>query len=375
VEYRYISADDHANTRFFPKNTWLDRIAPKFRDRAPHVVETPEGSVWMCDGKRVAEAADGSGNASAVKDFGKRGMTLPPGALPTANPQMLLEHMDMGSIYARVFYGDTRRWNVADVELWVEVNRVQNDYLLELSSHAPERILALPNLPTRVPEACVPELQRVAKLGAKAAEFSVFDAAEPVYSPVWEPLWAVAVDTDLAICCHIGDKYGTPYPPNLQGQSRAHFSTVPFSAGPAITQFVFGGVLERHPTLRVCFAECRVGWLPFLISWMDRQVHERPPDPTVHLSLLPSEYFKRQMRVTFEDDLIGVHLLREPWSYLQDSAMWGSDYPHGQGLWPDPTATIEELFAGFDPVLKRAVLFDRAADFFRIKTPVRQAAG
>ena len=156
----------------------------------------------------------------------------------------------------------------------------------------------------------------------------------------------------------------------MRGSLLAHYSVVPFVAAKPVAQLVFSGAFERHPNLRFCFAECRVGWLDFLISWMDRQIHEREPDPTAKLNLMPSEYIKRQMRFTFEDDLIGARLVARDWSYIQDSAMWGGDYPHGQGIWPDTDAVFDEIFKGMDPGLRREVTCDRVARFYNIKMPV-----
>jgi uncharacterized protein len=374
VEYKYISADSHLNTRWFPKNTWLARMPARFRDRAPIVVETDNGTIWQCDGKRVGEAADGRDNPKYLDLYRARGVEVEDNSLPGADPKTILRHMDQDGVYAAAFYGDTRKWNVADTELWLEINRVYNDHYLEIASCAPERLLALPNLPARVPELCADELLRVVTKGAKGVELSVFDAATRINDDVWEPLWSAAEEADVPICCHIGDKFGTPYPPNHRGSLLAHYSTVPFSIGAAISTFIFSGILERHPKLRVCFAECRIGWVPFLVSWMDRQVRERQPDPTAPLSLLPSEYFKRQVRLTFEDDMLGAKLIPMPWGYLADSVMWGADYPHPQGVWPNPDPTIAEMFDGVDPALRQAAVCDRAAEFFRIKVPLAVAA-
>jgi predicted TIM-barrel fold metal-dependent hydrolase len=374
MEHKYISADNHMSPLWFPRDIWKKRISVRFADRAPRVVETPDGTIWQCDGKRVGRSADGKDNAKHLKRYAKKGLPLPEGSLPSSDPKILLEHMDGDKVWAGVFYGDTRKWKIEDQELWLEVNRVHNDYVLELSSCAPERIIGLPNLPSRVPEACVSELYRVAAMGARAVEFSVPDAAEPMYSDAWEPLWSAAEETGLPLCCHNGDKWGTPNPPNERGASRAHHSQSPLSAGRGIAQIVFSGTLERHPRLRICFGECRIGWVPFLINWMDRQVHERPPDPTVHLKMLPSEYIKRQVRFTFEEDFVGARLLREPWSCLQETAMWGADYPHNQGVWPNPEGVLEELLDGLDLVVKRNVVFDRAVEFFRLQTPVAENA-
>src|SRR5262249_5832284 len=127
--------------------------------------------------------------------------------------------------------------------------------------------------------------------------------------------------------------------------------------------------------LHVSFAECRVGWIPFLISWMDRQVRERAPDPTVKLSRLPSEYFARQMSVTFEDDVIGARLVPMEWAYLRDSAMWGADYPHTQGVWSELDRVMAELLGHVEPALRREVVFARAARIFQLAPPPSPPTG
>jgi uncharacterized protein len=129
------------------------------------------------------------------------------------------------------------------------------------------------------------------------------------------------------------------------------------------------GILERHPRLRVSFGECRIGWIPFFVSWMDRQVAKRDADPTAKLTLLPSEYFARQITATFEDDLIGAWLIPEDWAYLRESAMWGSDYPHPQGLWPNTDEKMAEMFTGVDAALRDEIVFKRAARLFKVQVP------
>jgi predicted TIM-barrel fold metal-dependent hydrolase len=372
IRYRYISADNHIDLRWLPATLWHDRLPRRLRATGPKVVETPQGSQWEWEGQLRGEAADGSRNAELREHtFAVKGIQTPAGSLPPADARLIVEHFDAMGVYAGVFYGDTRKWAVKDPELRLEIYRAYNDFLLELNQQAPDRLVALPTLPTMHPEACAAEIARVVKHGAKGVEYSVFDADPPVWDPVWDAVWSAAEDAGIPIGCHIGDKSGAPYPPNTHGRSRAHFAVVPMAAAPAIAQLVFSGVLERHPRLHISIAECRVGWVPFLISWMDRQVRERPPDPTVHLSLLPSEYFARQMTVTFEDDLVGARLVPMEWAYLRDSAMWGADYPHTQGLWSNLDHAMEEMFRGVDPLLREEVVFHRAARIFHLHPPVR----
>jgi uncharacterized protein len=371
VEYKYISADDHLDTRWLPRNIWQDRLPERLKSVGPKVIDTPDGTFWEWEGKRRVASNDGADNAKSLKFFHERNLPAPAGSLPPTDAKLRLQHMDAAGIYSSLMYGDTRKWAIEDTELRLEAYRAYNDFVLELNSEAPDRLLGMPCMPTMNPEACVDELQRVVKKGARAVEFGVFDVGKPLYDEVWLPFWAALEESGVPMGCHIGDKSGAPYPPNVRGSLLAHFSVVPFVAAPPIAQMVFSGALERHPNLRVCFAECRVGWIPFLISWMDRQIHEREPDPTAKLSMLPSEYIKRQVRFTFEDDIVGAKLINEDWSYIKDSAMWGADYPHGQGVWGH---NIDEklaiVFEGWDPAMIREVTHDRAARFYNLKAPV-----
>jgi predicted TIM-barrel fold metal-dependent hydrolase len=365
MKYLYNSADNHIDSRWLPANLWQERIDAKFREQAPRVVETPEGTRWIWEGKVRGDAADGQSNAQLLKSFFPTA-DVPPGALPPSNPELLLHHMDLAKIYAGVYYGDTRKWGIEDQALRLAVFKVYNDFMLELSSHSPDRLVMLPNLPTFAPELCRAELERVISKGAKAVEFGCFDVGVPIFDEAWEEVFAVAAEAGVPLCCHIGDRAGVSYPPNERGSSFAHFSTSPFALAKQIPQFVFSGVFDRHPKLHVSVAECRIGWLPFLISWMDRQARVRAPDPTVPLKQLPSEYVKNNMSFTFEEDYVGARMIAFDWAYIKHSIVWGSDYPHEQGTWPDAGKAIDIMFADVPADLKHEILFDRTARLFNV---------
>lgn len=61
------------------------------------------------------------------------------------------------------------------------------------------------------------------------------------------------------------------------------------------------------------------------------------------LAELPSRYFRRQFRATFEDDRAGILTRGLPGV---DRLMWGSDYPHTEGTFPHSQARIMQDFAG-----------------------------
>jgi hypothetical protein len=80
-----------------------------------------------------------------------------------------------------------------------------------------------------------------------------------------------------------------------------------------------------------------------LFAWMDRQCEIRRPDETVALGMLPSvpsEYVRRNIRFTFENDVMGARLLEHDWSLLTETVMWCCEYPHAQNVWLDPDPVV-----------------------------------
>jgi hypothetical protein len=61
------------------------------------------------------------------------------------------------------------------------------------------------------------------------------------------------------------------------------------------------------------------------------------------MKLLPSEYFRRNVLLTFIDDRIGLNNLRFTGS---DHFMWSSDYPHGAATWPHSAEYVASAAAG-----------------------------
>lgn len=375
VQYKYNSADNHLDQRWVPRDLWQERVALKFKDDAPKVVATDEGPRWCWEGKvfggRDGGVADSEDNARILEEFyGPAGVAVPPGSLPPAQPELVVKHMDLAGIYAYVCYSSVRKWGIDDHDLRMEVHRVYNDWQMELSAYDPDRLLFLPILPTFDISACVAEINARAKQGAKAVEFAIFDIEKPLADEAWEPVWAAANDAKVVLCSHIGDKAGTPYAPIERGARMAHFSIVPFAAAAPIAQMTYAGIFQRYPDLRFHYGECRAGWAPFLLYWMDRQTVERPGlYKSSGLDMLPSDYVKRQVTISFEEDEIAGLMLQHDESMLKDVLLWGADYPHPQGIWPEVDPVMDRIFKGIDPAIRREIVYDRCLKVFGLKGP------
>jgi predicted TIM-barrel fold metal-dependent hydrolase len=125
-----------------------------------------------------------------------------------------------------------------------------------------------------------------------------------------------------------------------------------------LAEVIWSAALERYPDLRVILGESGIGWLPYALERMDSE-WEQFRD--LGLKLLPSEYWRRQMAATFQDDQAGIDAIA---TIGEETLMWGSDFPHPDGLWPDSHALIAKQFAGVPETTRRKILCENAARIY-----------
>jgi predicted TIM-barrel fold metal-dependent hydrolase len=200
-------------------------------------------------------------------------------------------------------------------------------------------------------------------MGIKGLELSCSWDMEPMWHPVWEPLWKAVEDVQLPLHFHTFPTTSPRARQGVSGQVRraAMFTGVSaFQMGliNIIAALIGAGVLERHPRLRVSFGESGIGWLPYALDRMDFEYEDRFRDL---MKLKPSEYWRRQCKATFQFDPIGTKLVDD---IGVETVMWGSDYPHTDGVWPESSKYIKEQFAGLAPEIVHKITCENAAKFY-----------
>ncbi|MEZ5280213.1 MAG: amidohydrolase family protein [Acidimicrobiales bacterium] len=157
-------------------------------------------------------------------------------------------------------------------------------------------------------------------------------------------VWAQAQEAGIPVVFHVGGtddlldanyfNNGLPIPPDFHGGDE-NFRSVDYMAIPhqietTLATLIFDGVLERFPNLKWGVIEQGCSWVPSWIKYMESafEAFHRHEDRLQALSLRPTEYVERQVRVTpypTEDvgwvtDQIGPDIL-----------MFNTDYPHVEG--------------------------------------------
>ena len=152
---------------------------------------------------------------------------------------------------------------------------------------------------------------------------------------------------------------GIAIPPG-RGVELVRITCVAAQLDEVLAALVLSGVLERHPKFKAVLGESSLGWIPYILEKMDQEYDMRPqwqPIDAGKLKMKPSEYYRRQMYATFQEDHAGLKLLDELGA---DTVLWASDYPHGDSVWPDSHQTVDRDMAGLDETVVRKITRDNA---------------
>jgi len=217
------------------------------------------------------------------------------------------------------------------------------------------RLQAVGYLSLNDPELALSELKKAIEMGIKTVwiRAEAMEGRAPSHI-AYDPIWRLMEEAGMPITLHIGS--GTNITPeymntgierkqddgNVSNIESTRAKDVPVLHHPIerwLTCMIMDGVLERFPRLKIGIIELGANWLPACLMNMDIGVLELGKFDTglKTLSLKPSEYVQRQVRVAplvFED--VGW-ILR---NVGKDILMFNTDYPHPEGT-SDPFGAFE----------------------------------
>ena len=247
--------------------------------------------------------------------------------------------------------------------------RSHNAWLADFCATHPARFAGIAAIPSHDVEAAVREVERVGKHGAlRGIEVANTHTMAPLFDPSWEPLWAAAEEAGLPLHYHtIGPPMGYDFAKLTPLQRRqafaVHITGFQLAMSTVIMEIIYGGVLEAHPGLKVVIGESGIGWIPYVLEHMDLEWEDQFKDLT--LTMKPSEYWRRQCYATYQSDPIGVRLLD---ILGEDNVMWGSDFPHPDGVWPDSKEFIERELGTVPAATRRKIICENAAALYGFAT-------
>jgi len=359
-----IDADGHVTE---PTTVWTDYLEPAFRSRAPRVVFDERGRpCGLIDDRVVMRHAM---LLTLGPDYRFDPEKIRPGG---SDPQARLADMDTEGIDVAVLYPSIGLFvsEVEDGALSAALCRAYNDWLADYCRAAPRRLVGVALLPLVDVDASVAELERATeRLGFRGA----FVRPNPqggraVHHLANDRLWQCAERLGVPVTIHEGltDTLPTLGRDRFENPVMQHVLSHPFEQMAACAGLILGGVLERHPGLKVAFLESGAGWLPYWLGRLDS--HQEtwgtllPPLP-----MKPSEYFRRQCVISTdpEDETTApvVHALGG------DCVVWSSDYPHPDSVFPGAVTKSLASMASLPEEARRKVFATNAARLYGIDAP------
>jgi predicted TIM-barrel fold metal-dependent hydrolase len=365
---------------WMPPDLFTSEASREMKDRMPFVADGPDGPQWVTKSGATFGLKNGVGPSGAklVPGQNRRVDIMAETGLfadgqkdirRVSDPHLRLKDMERDGVDAEVIFGILGSASkLQDNEAAAEMFRIYNDWLKDFCSHYPDRHIGLACLPYGDVEWAVQEIHRVAKMGLKGLELSCSWDMEPMWHPCWEPLWKAVDEVQLPLHFHTFPTTPPRAREMTSGQVRraAMFTGVSaFQMGliHILAAMIGAGVFERYPRLRVSFGESGIGWIPYALDRMDFEFEDRFRDL---MKLKPSEYWQRQCKATFQFDPIGPKLLNVNNLMTTDTLMWGSDYPHTDGIWPESTKYIDEQFKGLSAEDIRKITCENAAKFYNL---------
>ena len=344
-DYQIIDADSHVTE---PADMWEQYLEPEFKDRAPYKDMTLKGGdpsrqvirldlfsppfkdlkvegetiydnisegVWA-EGLKVA--------IQAYKSYGVRNF----------DPESHVQAMKRLGADIAFLYPTVGLWMLAmdsmDPKLAGALTRAYNNWLRDFCSYDVQSLRGVGAINLHDPEEMVPELRRIAEFGWKA----VFLRPNPVKGrllsdPAYEPFWTECERLEISVGLHEGTHSRLPATGSDRFKTRfaMHACSHPMEHMMALLALIEGGVLERHPNLKVAFLESGCGWVPYWLWRMDEAEYKHLAwEVKENVKMKPSEYFRRQCFVSVEPS---EPYIPELIDYIgSDNVILGSDYPH-----------------------------------------------
>jgi len=317
--YAIIDADSHV---LEPLNIWEQYLEPEFKQFAPQEDYKIDGELILY---KLSEVVAQKGRQIWEKDPGRYSGGFDPKARIKLMEQM---GSDVTFLYPTI---GLWMWAVDSMDAKVAGSfvRAYNNWLHDFCSYNPQKLKGVGAINQHDPTEMVPELRRIVEFGWTA----VFIRPNPVKGrllsdPAYEHFWSECERLNVAVTVHEGthSRLPTTGADRFDTRFALHACSHPLEQMMGMLAMIEGGVLERHPQLRVGFFEAGCGWLPYWLWRMDEEYEHLAYEVKENVKMKPSDYFRRQCFIGFETS---EPYLPELLKYIgEDRIIFGSDYPH-----------------------------------------------
>jgi predicted TIM-barrel fold metal-dependent hydrolase len=384
---RLISVDDHVVE---PPDLWWSRLPAKRREQGPHVrrergvLRDPRkgpwdvgadggvwADVWYYD-DMVHPLLRGLAQSGFLDDETSRPITYDEVMPATYQREARLAVLDENHTDASMCFPNIARFcgqiflERKDKDVALLSLQAYNDWMIDdwCGSERPARLVPLTLVPLWDADLAAAEVRRCAAKGSHSITFPEGPPAlglPSVFSSYWDPLFTACEETDTVINMHVGSS----------SRQLSSAADAPVDMGIcllfvnselAFTDWLYSGVLQDFPDLRIVLSEGQVGWMPFMMQRIDgvwRKTNHNEGHGGRRAKQLPSSVVPGHVFGCIYDDVRGL-IDRDAVGIEQ--IMLETDYPHVDSTYPNSAKVTSEMAAaaGLDDDELRMIARDNA---------------
>jgi predicted TIM-barrel fold metal-dependent hydrolase len=192
---------------------------------------------------------------------------------------------------------------------------------------------------------------------------------EPLFSPVYDPLWAVCEELEMPVTHHSGGS-GIPNYGRHPFTNAIFVMETGFFANRAMWHVMLSGVFDRFPGLKLVMTEQGSAWVPGVLRRMDALWERMSGGRIGELDVPDGAVTKHKASDYFRDNVwIGASFPTpadaECFDEIGiDKIMWGSDYPHNEGTYPHSRESLRAAFSGWAETDLRKIFAENIASVY-----------
>jgi predicted TIM-barrel fold metal-dependent hydrolase len=264
-----------------------------------------------------------------------------------------------------------------------EGRRAYNRWLADFCAASPDRRTGLIQILLADVEFSVAEIRRGVADGLRAVQLPVSEAGQPLlYHPRYEPIFAECAELNVPVVVHastglpltewnrgLDEGDGPALDVARQAARSINGAEYIFNARRTIWHLMFGGVFDRHPSLRFVITESTVDWVPEQFAYLDWLYGgSNFVTASTRRQLFrcrPSEYLQRR-QILFGASFMTLHETRLRHEIGVDCLMFGTDFPHFECTTPNTREWLQATWgtAGVTPDEARRMAGTTAIDVF-----------
>jgi predicted TIM-barrel fold metal-dependent hydrolase len=309
-----------------------------------------------------------------------------------------LRHMDETGVAGEIVFAGGQNfeelpfmgkgWNAGVAGIRTELRSaaqvIWNRWVADFISAAPQRLLGVLQNPVWDIDLAVREVEWGAGHGLKVVNLPAPRRDFPAYTDrAYDKLWAACADNDCVLVTHSG---GGEEALGMGGR-RQNFLQIAenhWLGNRGLAQLIFGGVFHRFPSLKYVLTEQRTEFAPDLIRHLDTAYDAGTRGDRLGGGLYPAAPFLYVDSDIDPDPQSGEALPQPPSFYWNQNCilsgsfmapyevgyrhqvglsnlLWGTDYPHLEGTWPETRESIRHTFNAVPEDEARLILGETAA--------------